>query len=509
MTSSLRVLLALFVASAGCTVQATHVPDAGAPDANDAVDAAEPIDVGTDAGPNVAVFIEPGAPSGTPGRFESTTTGPLDLTVAYPLDGVLLPPNLGGLEVHFAPASHDLYEVRFEQDGAPRVLVYDDCQARGGGCSLALSDAMWDALAAARAGGPFTVRVRGVQRSGGPIVESPPIEIELADEAVTGGLYFWTTEPPAIHRYDFDRGHRVSEIYYDSSDAEGHCVGCHAVSRDGHTIAIGYGTEGPIAIVDVASRVAARTLAGQMAAFSPDAADLVIGGIPERGVRTPLEIVRADGTGTPIALGFGHAPDWSPDGETIAATTDTGAIQLYDGAGSAWAARGTTLTTGGDTMFDQFASFAPDSDWIAFSRQSPTSGVGGVASQVWVTRRGGGEAHILGHASRGAIDSMPRWNPATFLHHGERLFWVTFTSDLAYGLDPSGRQRHIWMAAFAPSSTDVDPSRAAFLLPGQPSTGSSFIPQWTSTIQRQVCDETADCPTGEVCEDGVCLPDLI
>lgn len=507
----LRTTVALALSLLGCTA-GTSPADASRPpiDAHVGSDASldAAVDARADAGREPIVFLELGAPLDARERFGGSDRGGAAPSIAYPADGVLLPPNLGGLEVHFVPSGHVLFEIEFAQAGQIKMLVYDDCNPRGTGCALALSDAMWAVLEGERSHHEYTVRVRGVGASGGPIGESAPITIELADEAVTGGLYFWSTEPAAIHRYDFDRARREAEVFYDSTDAGGHCVGCHALSRDGRTIAIGYGTTGPIAIVDVATRVSAQMLTGEMSAFSPDASELVVGGIPERGAVRPLSIVRADGTGAAIDLGTGTAPDWSPDGATIVATRDDGVLVRRDrAAGGVWSA-GTPLTDG--AAFDQFAAFAPDSEWIAFSRVTPSDGPGGIESRVWALARDGRAARLLARASAGTLDSMPRWSPTTFLHGGSQLFWITFTSNMPYGVEPGGsRRRTIWMAAFQPGSSDPDPSRPAFRLPQQPETGSNFIPQWTSTVERQTCDVPSECRAGETCMDGVCVPDLI
>lgn len=498
-------LAVLVAATSSCTVREPPSEDARPAERDAAVvtppdGAREDASAEDAASPAVAVFVLPGAPADAPDRFPSDATYERSLTLAYPLDGVLLPPNLGGLEVHFAPGDRDLYELRFEQNGEACLLVYDVCEARGSGCAVPLSDAMWQVLATRRGGGPFALRVRAL--AGTTRTESAPIAFELTDEPVRGGLYYWTTNPAAIHRYDFDLAHRQAEIYYDESDASGHCVGCHALSRDGRTIAIGYGTEGPLAIVDVASRAASTRIDGQMAAFSPDATQMIVGGIPSPDLTQALSIVRTDGTGSPSTLGVGAAPDWSPDGATLAASDANGALWLFDESAGSWTPR--ELTDGG-TERDQFPSFAPDSEWIAFSRTTPSTRPGGVESHVWITTRSGATPHLLEKACRGSLDSMPRWSPEIFLTHGHRLFWLTFTSDLAYGVEPSGRERRIWMAAFDPGSSELDPSHPPFLLPGQPTSGSSFIPQWTSVVRRQSCGSDGDCREGESCVDGVCV----
>ncbi|UJR84628.1 TolB family protein [Sandaracinus amylolyticus] len=475
----------------------TVVVDAGSDAALDAPVPREPV-----------VFIASGAPSDAPDRFGGDGRTAQLPVVRYPVDGTMLPPNLSGLEIHWEPNGHTLFELRFDQGEDTVLQVYAPCTVRGEGCALELGDLMWEVLADDRARGTYEVQVRGIGAEGTNIGESEPITIELATEPVTGGLYFWSTDPAAIHRYDFDRGHRTSELFFDSGDSGGHCVGCHALSRDGETIAIGYGTTGPIALIDVATRAESRQLAAEMSSFSPDGTELVTGGIPGSDVR-PLQIVRVDGTGEPLVLGEGAAPDWSPDGRAIVFTDPAEALRITerDDAG-VWTTRTAPLARTGAR--DEFGSFAPDSEWIAFSRVTPSHLPGGIESHVYVVRRDGDAIEQqLVRVSSGSLDSMPRWNPSIFLHHGRRLFWVTFTSNMPFGVEPGDRRRTIWMAAFDPGAEDGDPSFPAFRLPFQPTTGSNFIPQWTTRVERMPCDDDGDCRRGEMCTGGICVPEII
>src|SRR5690606_26568283 len=94
-------------------------------------------------------------------------------TLVYPNDGVLLPPNLGRLEVHFLPGSADnkLFEVRFSSESS-EIIHYTRCYANplefeAGACALVLTGEDYELLAASNQGqGPVTLSVRGADEAG-------------------------------------------------------------------------------------------------------------------------------------------------------------------------------------------------------------------------------------------------------------------------------------------------------------------------------------------------------
>jgi TolB protein len=130
-------------------------------------------------------------------------------------------------------------------------------------------------------------------------------------------------------------------------------------------------------------------------------------------------------------------------------------------------------------------------------------------AQVWVTTPDGAMTQHLGRASTGGGDSWPKWAQIVQLHQGHSLMWFTFSSRRAYGLrKPAGDPAQIWMAAFDPTRADMglDPSYPAFWLPFQEPASGNHIAQWTLEVERQPCITDGECPTGEFCEDGVCVP---
>jgi hypothetical protein len=64
------------------------------------------------------------------------------------------------------------------------------------------------------------------------------------------------------------------------------------------------------------------------------------------------------------------------------------------------------------------------------------------------------------------------------------------------------------MASFDPdrAAAGEDPSTTAFWLPFQESEAGNHIAQWATEVDRAACDESSDCETDELCENGVCLP---
>lgn len=175
--------------------------------------------------------------------------------LVYPNEGVLLPPNLGRLEVHFqrGATENTLFEIRFASATAD-LRYYTRCYAHpdefvveaGGNeaCAFALAGEAFDSLAASNRGaGPVTLAVRASDESGS-IGASDSIAIEFAAEPIAGAVYYWTTSnSTSIERFDFGSGQSEPETFVGKNDVpnNGECVGCHALSRQGDKIAFSLG----------------------------------------------------------------------------------------------------------------------------------------------------------------------------------------------------------------------------------------------------------------------------
>lgn len=120
-------------------------------------------------------------------------------TIAYPLDGLLLPPNMNVLEVQFVPpADATLLEVDF-YNSITKVKVETKCSpvpdVRGGasrGCGITLPQCAWNDIANAnRDGDPVGVAVRATKDGSCISISELNIAINFAKEDLAGGIYYW------------------------------------------------------------------------------------------------------------------------------------------------------------------------------------------------------------------------------------------------------------------------------------------------------------------------------
>jgi hypothetical protein len=174
-------------------------------------------------------------------------------TIAYPLDGLLLPPNMNVLEVQFAPPpSATLYEVDF-YNAITKVKVETLCtdvpDVRGGasrGCGITLPQGAWNDIANAnRDGDPVHVIVRATTDGSCVSISDAKIDLSFAKEDLAGGIYYWQSatfggvggKTGGIYSHDFGSFDPTPTPFY-TSGGTGTCVGCHTLSRDGSRMAV-------------------------------------------------------------------------------------------------------------------------------------------------------------------------------------------------------------------------------------------------------------------------------
>src|SRR5690606_21103966 len=110
-------------------------------------------------------YVDPAA-TDLPADPAAPFTGPADAArapdVVYPNDGVLLPPNLRLLEVHFLRGTNNtLFEIGFSNT-LTDIKVYTRCTALGAGCVYTPDASVWQWIAETNRGGEdLVITVRG------------------------------------------------------------------------------------------------------------------------------------------------------------------------------------------------------------------------------------------------------------------------------------------------------------------------------------------------------------
>jgi hypothetical protein len=474
--------------------------------------------------------------------------GPVDTArapdVVYPNDGVLLPPNLSLLEVHFHPGTNNtLFEIAFEND-LTDIRVYTRCVVPlNGGCIYMPDAKVWKWIAETNRGGDdLVVRTRGTDDGGTGVGTSTEIKLAFSFENVKGGIYYWkasggATNESAVMRFDFGNvAQAAAEAFVGPSAAGGKCVGCHALSRDGTKLAAsagGWDVEDMLLVdVKTATRVATPVQTA-FASWNPDGTQYV--GVFAFQGTTTHDLMLVDGTtgvqtGT-IAVGATAAestshPDWSADGSRIVYVRagqayesgvnnqrfyQGGIHMVSDQGGGAFGAPVMIVAAeAGKNRY--YPSFAPDGELLAFNESTcptgsthidcnadsdPTATVFVVKPEVGATPIELTRANAPGKldTDTALTNSWPKWAPFEFQRTqttGSRLVWMTFSSSRRYGLrtPPAGTSAEsasgtlLWMVAIDPerAAAGLDPSYPAFCLPFQDVESSNHIAQWTEEI---------------------------
>jgi hypothetical protein len=367
-----------------------------------------------------------GTPASTPEipndpetQFTGSDTSSLAPLLVYPNDGVLLPPNMNQLEIHFMPGktSGELYEISMLGPYA-EYRYYTRCYADPakfvqGACAVELeSDAVRVFAESNRGLGPLPLAVRGSDEHG-KVGSSAKASIEFAAESVNGAIYYWTSsKPPRIMRFDFGSQSGLAPALEpkDLPDDAGNpgkntrCIGCHTLSRDGRRLAAGIEGGGAGYLVYLNDLSLPRTSANWLtvdgravgvaaantivtASFSPTADQFVAVSWPEDKAVGPTKLAFHDGTTgvrkSLLDVGFNVTyPDWSPDGQSIAVTRTygynfsniwfvDGGISLIQREGSTWKLPAVEVLVGGDGRNRYTPNFLPDSSILLFSESAP------------------------------------------------------------------------------------------------------------------------------------------
>jgi hypothetical protein len=445
---------------------------------------------------------DPGMSSTVPTDASSlftTTTNDMSRSpqLIYPNDGVLFPPNITGIEIHFTPgANNTLFEVSLSGT-LTTVNAIVRCTMPTGittGCIYLMDPGLWSTVANGNAGlGKVSLVVRGTDDSGTSVGDSNTIQLQFSKDNIDGALYYWTTSgKSAIMRWDFAGSTQSAQAYLTPTNTDGKtCVGCHALAPDGSKLVASAGGQGDgrLLLWDIKNNVAlqpfALTQRSQFESWNADGTQFVgMYGDTQgstSGKVNAVDLMIFDGmTGmvtSTIALGGLRAdhPDWSKntDGpnsivftssDATAKTTDqrpsTGGIDFLQYDGTAW--QGPMQLVPSQLGLNRYyPSISPDGDLVVYDESTCTAGtpaLGAVpdkscngdtdatATMFLISLKNGGTPTVLMNANKPGIadgtttaltNSFPRWSPfISQLNEQQQLVWITFSSSRQYGLRP-------------------------------------------------------------------------
>jgi hypothetical protein len=354
----------------------------------------------------------------------------------------------------------------------------------------------------------------------------------IAPASMRGTIYYWANalgrvmriKPGAAAPDDFSAG------TFGSLPASGCTMTCHTVSADGSTLISGGDTLG--GSYDLLKNQPIHDTGGMPgdttkrkwsnAALSPNGKYVVENGnsaVPgppgqEDGMWNTSDGTRVASSGLDgIRLG---SPSFSADGTLLAYVglggTNNNALQVYAfDLPNAKVGANTVLVQQGTGQGIQWPSVSPDAKWVVYHRGALD------------TRNGNGDLYLasattpnqevrLGKVdgdgypfAAGARDLSYNYEPTFAPVPSGGYFWVVFTSRRTYGNVETGDKtvvKQLWVAAIDLSPTaGVDPSHAAFLLPGQDTTSINMRGFWALDPCK---GDGQGCASGTECCGGFC-----
>jgi Tol biopolymer transport system component len=359
---------------------------------------------------------------------------------------------------------------------------------------------------------------------------------------LSGGLYYWTTAGAndtsfntAVARYDFSGDSSAPQLWLSSAQApavpagQAQCIGCHALSPDGHKLAFSLGGSLPgfFALYDVATRKVTLQNMNQkyvnMTTFSRDGSEMVnmaYGVLTLRTADAAATVLSDNLFATTVKEQMSH-PFWSPDGTSMAFVSwvpgmfgavgppmDTQHVtgdmvqgaqiwivgsdgKTFTGTPKVLVPRSPLDATGNATYSSYYPSISDDGTWVVFDRSQCNGPANAIASdwgagacdgyndysaQLMLVGTGGGTPLALANANgtKTWTNSWPRWSPEHGQFRGNKLYWIAFSSRRDFGLSLQGStdgstKPQMWFTAVVvdPANPMKDPSFAPVWLPGQ------------------------------------------
>lgn len=467
-------------------------------------------------------------------------------TWEYPLPDSVHPSNLFLLTLHFrrSDVSQVLFEVVLEAPSGRRKFYIPCLSAGGNSCTYQVPERFWSEAAEQFAGESVTLTLRGA--SANTVSAPATLGLSFSDEAVEGGLYYWSSAGWSLYRLVFGGRQAVAYI----TPSENRCVGCHAVSRDGGTIAFTEGSAvagAPIennAAFDGGLNVALVTTPSSPSISPPPSgpSDSGMVTLSSKGARAvaaydyglTLRDTRSGETLDHVDQINGMTPffpEYSPDNSALVVT-------LTDRIDSEIAVRGggIYLISMTDSFFGEatelvpeepgyahyYPTWSPDGRWVAFVT-GPVDGITNSKSydepnaRLRLASVATGQVLELEAATGppGSTSTWPKFAPFEQCANREgtcqpeeRIFFLTFSSKRPYGVATNQpgdvRLAQLWMSSVSVNRAEAgrDPSSPPIWLPYQSLTSRNHLAYWTEALR---CNAAYPCGPGLLCtSDGRC-----
>jgi hypothetical protein len=419
-----------------------------------------------------------------------------------------------------------------------KMSVYTDgvhatcTTALTGGSCWESDEAAWTALAASNAGQTVTLKIRSVDPAAPTtLYESAAYTLHFSKKEVPGAIYYWSTTVAGVRRGLM--GDPAPTNFYTPAQANGKCVACHTLSKNGKLLAADVGGES-LGVVQVSTTVPppvnfgptgtpATNYASAWATFDPDAKYVVQskqGVMTLRDAKTGATVGANNGL-IPLGL-LGIQPDWAYDGKHIVfaqATKDRAGGTTVRQVSTTIAATGVTfgaldvlVPAAADTLYG-YPMYNPTNEFIVFVKgkgieKDLTDQLQLVKAALSQTALPLTRANTLvndGTVATGIENNMPTWAPTA----GPDVQWVAFASRRDYGFVLANGSKfgddkqQLWIAAVDVSKlgTGVDPSYPAFRVPFVELTENAHRPFWALDA---LAPNPADAGTGGT-DAGPCV----